>query len=106
MVLLRREVQALDAKIGEAERLLRLADPDGYYREGTRAAQVAKSKSAKAAAIEKARPEAAERQRRERLVRLCLLLSSACFAVTTYYPHPHFPERDCCPWLRLEFGVG
>ena len=86
-------MQALDAKIGEAERLLRLADPDGYYREGTRAAQVAKSKGAKAAAVERARREAAERQRRERLVRLCLPLSQ--YMLYCYQPNVLSWCADC-----------
>jgi hypothetical protein len=66
---LRREAAELQVKIAEAERLLRLADPDGYYREGTRAAEAAKARGVKALAVERARAAAAEKQRRERLVR-------------------------------------
>ncbi|CAL8465521.1 g5057 [Coccomyxa elongata] len=64
---LRREVEQIDKQVSEAERLLRLADPDGYYREGTRAAEAAKAKGIKAMEVEKKRREAEERQRRERL---------------------------------------
>ncbi len=69
MGVLRREVEQIDKQVSEAERLLRLADPDGYYREGTRAAEAAKAKGIKAMEVEKKRREAEERQRRERLVR-------------------------------------
>lgn len=65
---LQREVEQIDRQVTEAERLLRLADPDGYYREGTRAAEVAKAKGIKAMEVEKKRREAEDRQRRERLV--------------------------------------
>ena len=67
--MLRKDVEELDVKIKEAERLLKLADPDGYYREGTHAAEAAKARGVKALAVERARKEAAEKQRRERLVR-------------------------------------
>ncbi len=67
---LRKELEEVDRQVAEAERLLRLADPDGYFREGTRAAQAARAKGIKALAVEKQRREAEERQRRERLVRL------------------------------------
>lgn len=66
---LRREMAVIDKQVAEAERLLRLADPDGYYREGTRAAEAAKAKGIKAMEVEKQRREAEERQRRECLVR-------------------------------------
>lgn len=65
---LRKDIEKIDREVAEAERLLRLADPDGYYREGTRAAEAAKAKGLKAMEAEKKRREAAERQRRERLV--------------------------------------
>ena len=66
---LRREMAVIDKQVAEAERLLRLADPDGYYQEGTFAAEAAKAKGIKAMEVEKKRREAEERQRRERLVR-------------------------------------
>ena len=66
---LRREVAQIDKQVADAERLLKLADPDGYYREGTRAAEAAKAKGIKAMEVEKKRREAEERQSRERLVR-------------------------------------
>ena len=65
---LRKEVEQIDKQVAEAQRLLRLADPDGYFREGTRAAEAAKAKGIKAMEVEKKRREAEERQRRERLV--------------------------------------
>ena len=49
--MLRKEVAELQTRIAEAERLLRLADPDGYYREGTRAAEAAKARGVKALAL-------------------------------------------------------
>ncbi len=70
---LRREVAQIDKQVADAERLLKLADPDGYYREGTRAAEAAKAKGIKAMEVEKKRREAEERQSRERLVRWLFL---------------------------------
>ena len=69
--MLRKDVEELEVRITEAERLLRLADPDGYYREGTHAAEAAKARGAKALAVERARREAAEQQRRARMVQIC-----------------------------------
>jgi hypothetical protein len=70
VVAMRKELEDLDRQVAEAERLLRLADPDGYYRPGTRAAEAARAKGIKALQVERQRREAEERQRRERLVRL------------------------------------
>ena len=52
---LRAEVRDLDARILEAETLLRFADPENYFRTGTRAAAEARSRGL--------RQHAAERQR-------------------------------------------
>lgn len=82
---MRRELEEIDRQVAEAERLLRLADPDGYFREGTRAAEAAKTKGIKALQVEKQRREAEERQRRERLVSHCLYNSRLCVCSRLYY---------------------
>ncbi|KAK9805589.1 hypothetical protein WJX72_006586 [[Myrmecia] bisecta] len=64
---LKKEIAELDSQITETERLLKFADPDGYFRAGTKAAEDAKAKGIKALAVERQRQEAAEQQRKARL---------------------------------------
>ncbi|KAK9805486.1 hypothetical protein WJX72_001082 [[Myrmecia] bisecta] len=64
---LKKEIAGLDGQISETERLLKFADPDGYFRAGTKAAEDAKAKGIKALAVELQRQEAAEQQRKARL---------------------------------------
>jgi len=45
---LRGEILEIDKRVAETERLLRLADPEGYFKEGTCAALAAKAKGLKA----------------------------------------------------------
>ncbi|KAK9833306.1 hypothetical protein WJX81_005069 [Elliptochloris bilobata] len=52
---LRREIDALDVQVAEAERMLKLADPENYFRAGTRAAEAAKQKGILALQAERQR---------------------------------------------------
>ena len=54
---LRAELRGLEAKITEAETLLRFADPDGYYRTGTRAAAEARSRGLRQHALDRQRAQ-------------------------------------------------
>ncbi len=58
----------MDTQISAADRLLRVADPDGYFKEGSALGEAAKARGIKALEVDKARREAAEKQRQERLV--------------------------------------
>ncbi|KAK9805488.1 hypothetical protein WJX72_001082 [[Myrmecia] bisecta] len=49
---LKKEIAGLDGQISETERLLKFADPDGYFRAGTKAAEDAKAKGIKALAVQ------------------------------------------------------
>ncbi|KAL0018195.1 hypothetical protein WJX79_010675 [Trebouxia sp. C0005] len=64
---LKQEILELDTKIQEAYRLLKVADPDGYFKSGSRAAEVAKARAQKAMQLEKQQREAQERRRKEKL---------------------------------------
>ncbi|GAB4814362.1 hypothetical protein N2152v2_001408 [Parachlorella kessleri] len=63
---LRRELAAVESQLARAERLLAIADPDGYFKPGSQAAVAAVEKAKKALEVEKKRKEAEERQRKER----------------------------------------
>ena len=60
----------MDAKITEAEMLLTFADPEGYFRSGTRAAAEARSRGL--------RQHALEQQRAQEEVGLRVCVNSAC----------------------------
>ena len=66
---LRHEVSGLQAEIGKLDGLLKQADPDGYYKEGTHAASVAKQKGLRLYNKDKAE-EAARKRRKQEAVRL------------------------------------
>ena len=48
--------------------LLQVADPDGYFKSGSRAAEAAKARAQKAMQLEKQQKEARERRRKEKQV--------------------------------------
>lgn len=48
---------------------MQVADPEGYFKSGSRAAEAAKAKAQKAMQLEKQQQEAQERRRKEKLVR-------------------------------------
>ena len=50
---------------------LQVADPDGYFKAGSRAAEAAKAKAQKAMQLEKQQKEAQARRKKEQLVCLC-----------------------------------
>lgn len=64
---MQKEIAELDAKMQEAERLLKVADPDGYFKSGSRAAEAAKAKAQKAMQLEKQQRELKEQRRKEKL---------------------------------------
>ncbi|DBB07161.1 TPA: hypothetical protein ACH3X1_011731 [Trebouxia sp. C0004] len=64
---LKQEISELAAKIQEADRLLKVADPDGYFKSGSCAAEAAKARAQKAMQLEKQQKEAQERRRKEKL---------------------------------------
>lgn len=64
-----KELAEVDRKLAEAERLMKIADPEGYFRAGSAAAQAASRRAAKAAQLEQQRRQAAELQRQRALVR-------------------------------------
>lgn len=59
---------AQDTEQQPALLLLQVADPDGYFKSGSRAAEVAKARAQKAMQLEKQQREAQERRRKEKLV--------------------------------------
>ena len=65
---MRHEISGLQAKIGKLEGLLKQADPDGYYKEGTHAANVAKQKGLRLYNKDKAE-EALRKRRKQEAVR-------------------------------------
>ena len=71
---LERDLAGIDADMARCARLLKLADPDGYFKEGTRAAADAKARGPAMLAAERQRKEAAAAaaaaKRREQLVSL------------------------------------
>lgn len=75
---LRAEVKEMDARIAEAETLLRFADPENYFRQGTRAAAEARTKGL--------RQHAVERQRALEQVRVLLSFSGPCHDQCQHWP--------------------
>ena len=68
---------------------MQVADPDGYFKSGSRAAEVAKVRAQKSMQLEKQQKDAQERRRKEKLV-------SGVFD-----PQP-YPRCPCpCPALAL-----
>lgn len=65
---LRQEITNVQAEIGKLEGLLKQADPDGYYKEGTHAANVAKQKGMRLFNKDK-QEEALRRRRKQEAVR-------------------------------------
>ena len=66
---IRKDIADLDAEVTKKERLLKLADPDGYFKAGTRAAAAACEKGLRLHSMDKERNAALEKQRRQKLVR-------------------------------------
>lgn len=67
---LEKELAGLEAEIARCEHLLKLADPEGYFKEGTRAAADAKARGAAELAAERKRKDAAAAKAREKKVGL------------------------------------
>ncbi|KAK9810824.1 hypothetical protein WJX73_010298 [Symbiochloris irregularis] len=63
---LEKESANIEAEMARCEHLLKLADPEGYFKEGTRAAADAKAKGAAVLAAERKRRDAAAAKVRER----------------------------------------
>ena len=74
MATLKNELKEVEREMARAEALLRVADPEGYFRAGSAAAEAAKARALRTAAVERQRRAAAEAQRHARLVRLHLPL--------------------------------
>lgn len=66
---LEKELRGIQTEIARCEHLLKLADPEGYFKEGTRAAADAKARGASILAAERSRREAAAAKAREKQVR-------------------------------------
>ena len=66
---LQRQLRERQAEVSRCERLLKLADPDGYFKEGTRAAADAKARGSSLLAAERSRKEAAAVKLRQQQVR-------------------------------------
>lgn len=69
---LQRQIADVDAQIQEAQKYLKMADPDGYYVEGSAAAEAAKAQAQRAAREEQMRRQEAQRQQRLKLVGVAL----------------------------------
>eukprot|EP00887_Chlorella_sp_A99_P004998 scaffold4.g4998.t1 len=63
---LKREIAEVDAQVARAEHLLRIADPDGYFKPGSKAAMAAVDKAKRKLEVDKQRKAAEERQRQQR----------------------------------------
>jgi pSer/pThr/pTyr-binding forkhead associated (FHA) protein len=61
---LRKELAQIEAKITTTARLLSIADPDEFYKPGSKAAELAVQRARKAVQIEQKRKEAEEKQKR------------------------------------------
>ena len=92
---LEKDLQTIDAEIIMCERLLKLADPDGYFKEGTRAAADAKAKGAAVLAAERSRREAAVAKQRQQQVHLHM-----CVHISTHLIHRH----TNCSYTELMSG--
>ena len=68
VTVLQRQIADVDAQIREAQKYLKMADPDGYYVEGSAAAEAAKALAQRAAREEQMRRQEAQRQQRLKLV--------------------------------------
>jgi pSer/pThr/pTyr-binding forkhead associated (FHA) protein len=62
---LRKELAEIESRIATTSRLLKIADPDEYYKPGSKVAELAIQRAQKALSIEKKRKEAEERQKKE-----------------------------------------
>ena len=54
---------------------MQVADPDGYFKSGSRAAEAAKARAQKSMLLEKQQKDAQERRQKEKLVSLVLTLN-------------------------------
>ncbi len=72
VTVLQRQIVDVDAQIREAQKYLKMADPDGYYVEGSAAAEAAKAQAQRAAREEQMRRQEAQRQQRLKLVGVAL----------------------------------
>ncbi|PRW44332.1 Kanadaptin isoform B [Chlorella sorokiniana] len=63
---LKRELADVDAQLARTERLLKIADPDGYFKAGSKAVAAAAERAKRQLALEKQRREAEEKQRQQR----------------------------------------
>ena len=66
---LRKQLAAVEARLSQAEKLLGIADPDGFFKAGSAAAKAAVLRATQALAAEKLRGEAAEKRRKNQEVR-------------------------------------
>ena len=66
---LRKQLAAVVQQLAEAEKLLAIADPDGFFKAGSAAAKAATLRATQALAAERLRAEAAEKRRKTREVR-------------------------------------
>ena len=65
---LRRSIADLDAEVAGLEKLLKQADPDNYYKEGTHAARVAREKGLRLYNQDKEKQAALEKRKRQQAV--------------------------------------
>ena len=65
---LRRSIADLDAEVAGLEKLLKQADPDNYYKEGTHAARVAREKGLRLYNQDKERQAVLEKRKRQQAV--------------------------------------
>lgn len=85
---LRKQLSNLETEIKSLEILLAKADPDGYFKEGTHAARVAKERGIRLYNQDKHLKSALEKKKRQDAVRLCL--------------RPHFPLNNVAlPFLEV-----
>lgn len=62
---LRKELSEIESKINNTAKLLKIADPDNFYKPGSKAAELAVQRARKAVHIEQGRKIAEERQKKE-----------------------------------------
>ena len=69
VVRLRTQFATVVARLADTEKLLAIADPDGFFKAGSAAAKAATLRAKQALAAERLRAEAAEKRRKIREVR-------------------------------------
>jgi len=68
VVRLRKQLAGVEQKLADTEKLLAIADPDGFFKAGSAAARAATLRASQALAAERLRAEAAEKRRKTREV--------------------------------------